>query len=73
MISMMGFLLILGLIVFGPKKTIEIAQEVARLLAHVKHAAGQFQQSAMNLEEVSEAKVGASFAATDKEHLTAKT
>jgi Sec-independent protein translocase protein TatA len=37
------FLLFLGLIVFGPKKTIEIAQTTGRVLAQVKHATGQFQ------------------------------
>lgn len=37
------FLLFLGLIVFGPKKTIEIAQTIGRVLAQVKHATGQFQ------------------------------
>jgi Sec-independent protein translocase protein TatA len=36
------FLLFLGLIIFGPKKTMEFAQEIGRLLAHVKRAAGQF-------------------------------
>jgi Sec-independent protein translocase protein TatA len=76
MISMMGFLLFLGLIVFGPKKTIEIAREVARSLAHIKHAAGQFQRSVMNPEGISETRVipgEASFATPDKEHLQAKT
>lgn len=47
MISLIGFLLFLGLIVFGPKKTIEFAQEIGRLLAHVKSAAGQLQHSAV--------------------------
>jgi Sec-independent protein translocase protein TatA len=37
------FLLFLGLIVFGPKKTIEITQTVGRVLAQVRHATGQFQ------------------------------
>jgi Sec-independent protein translocase protein TatA len=37
------FLLFLGLILFGPKKTIEIAQTIGRVLAQVKHATGQFQ------------------------------
>jgi Sec-independent protein translocase protein TatA len=36
-------LLFLGLIVFGPKKTIEIAQNIGMVLAQVKHATGQFQ------------------------------
>jgi Sec-independent protein translocase protein TatA len=44
MISLIGFLLFLGLIVFGPKKTIEFAQEIGRLWAQVKHAAGQLGQ-----------------------------
>lgn len=34
--------LFLGLIVFGPKKTIEMAQMMGRALAQVKQAAGQF-------------------------------
>jgi Sec-independent protein translocase protein TatA len=50
MILTVGFLLVLGLIVFGPKKTIEIAQEVGRDLAQVKKAADQFQQSALGSE-----------------------
>jgi Sec-independent protein translocase protein TatA len=37
------FLLFLGLILFGPKKTIEITQTVGRVLAQVRHATGQFQ------------------------------
>jgi|HubBroStandDraft_5_1064220.scaffolds.fasta_scaffold857355_1 Sec-independent protein translocase protein TatA len=45
MISLVGFLLVLGLIVFGPKKTIEFALEIGRLLAQLKQATGQFQQS----------------------------
>jgi Sec-independent protein translocase protein TatA len=45
MISLIGFLLFLGLIIFGPRKTIEFSQEIGRLLAHVKHAAAQLQQS----------------------------
>lgn len=36
MISMMIFLLVLGLIVFGPKKTIEMAQSVGRAVAQLK-------------------------------------
>jgi Sec-independent protein translocase protein TatA len=36
MISMMFFLLLLGLIVFGPKKTIEMAQSVGRSVAELK-------------------------------------
>ena len=35
MILTVGFLLVLGLIVFGPKKTIEMAQEVGRVLAQL--------------------------------------
>lgn len=41
MISMGAFLLFLGLIMFGPKKTIEFAQELGRLVAKLKHAASQ--------------------------------
>jgi Sec-independent protein translocase protein TatA len=47
MISLIGFLLLLGLLVFGPKKTIELAQEIGRLLAHLRNAVGHLQQSAM--------------------------
>jgi Sec-independent protein translocase protein TatA len=47
MISLIGFLLFLGLIVFGPKKTIELAQEIGRLLAQLKNAAGHLQLSAL--------------------------
>ncbi len=38
MISMIGFLLFLGLIVFGPKKTIEIGQEAGRVVSQIKHS-----------------------------------
>jgi Sec-independent protein translocase protein TatA len=34
-------LLFLGLIVFGPKKTLEFAQEAGRLIAHFKQIASQ--------------------------------
>ena len=37
-----GFLLFLGLLVFGPKKTMEMAQEIGRLVARLKGAVGQF-------------------------------
>jgi Sec-independent protein translocase protein TatA len=47
MISMVMFLLLLGLIVFGPKKTIEFAQEIGRLVAHAKQAVGQLQESVL--------------------------
>jgi Sec-independent protein translocase protein TatA len=43
MITAVCFLLFLGLIVFGPKKTIEIAQSVGRVVAQVKQTTGQFQ------------------------------
>jgi Sec-independent protein translocase protein TatA len=51
MISLVVFLLFLGLIVFGPRKTIEYAQEIGRLLAHVKNAAGQLQHSALSTDK----------------------
>lgn len=47
MISLVGFVLILGLIVFGPKKTIEIAQDLGRMLARAKQATGQLENSVM--------------------------
>ncbi len=43
MITAVVFLLFLGLIVFGPKKTIEIAQSIGRAVAQVKQATNQFQ------------------------------
>jgi Sec-independent protein translocase protein TatA len=43
MITAIVVLLFLGLIVFGPKRTIEIAQSVGRVLAQVKQANSQFQ------------------------------
>jgi Sec-independent protein translocase protein TatA len=51
MILTLGFLLFLGLIVFGPKKTIEIAQEAGRVLAQVKHAAAHLQRSVLEPED----------------------
>jgi Sec-independent protein translocase protein TatA len=41
MISLMFFLLVLGPVVFGPKKTIQMAQAAANALEEVKEAAGQ--------------------------------
>jgi Sec-independent protein translocase protein TatA len=43
MITAVAFLLFLGLIVFGPKKTIEMAQTMGRTLAQAKRATAQFQ------------------------------
>jgi Sec-independent protein translocase protein TatA len=43
MISLSIFLLLMGLIVFGPKKTIEMAQALGRMIAQVKQSAGEFQ------------------------------
>ena len=51
MILRLGFPLFLGLIVFGPKKTIEIALEAGRVLAQVKHATAHFQQSALEPDQ----------------------
>jgi Sec-independent protein translocase protein TatA len=48
MISAVALLLFLGLIVFGPKKTIEIAQEIGGVLAQVKRDAGEFQESSID-------------------------
>ena len=42
MMSSVIFLLVLGLIIFGPKKTLEFAQEIGRLIAHMKRATDQF-------------------------------
>jgi Sec-independent protein translocase protein TatA len=44
MITAVVFFLFLGLIVFGPKKTIEIVQSVGRAVAQVKQATSQFQR-----------------------------
>ncbi len=44
MISMVFFLLLLGLIVFGPKKTIEMAQSAGEMLGKVKKATGHLQR-----------------------------
>ena len=52
MMLTLGFLLFLGLIVFGPKKTIEIAQEAGRVLAQVKHAAAHLQRSVLEPEQI---------------------
>ncbi len=43
MISAAMFFLFLGLIIFGPRKTIELAQSLGRFLAQIKHATSQFQ------------------------------
>ena len=45
MMTTVAVLLLLGLIVFGPKKTIEFAQEIAKLIAHAKHALGEMEHS----------------------------
>jgi Sec-independent protein translocase protein TatA len=45
MISMVMLLLLMGLIVFGPKKTIEMAQSAAQALAKIKQATSEYQSS----------------------------
>jgi Sec-independent protein translocase protein TatA len=40
MISMMMFLLVIGLVVFGPKKTIDMAQTCGRTVAQLKKIGG---------------------------------
>ena len=42
MIGLVMFLLLLGLIVFGPKKTIEMVQVCGKAFSQVKQATGQF-------------------------------
>ena len=37
------FVLFLGLVVFGPRKTLEMAQKLGGLVAKFKHAASQLQ------------------------------
>jgi Sec-independent protein translocase protein TatA len=44
MITTAIFLLLLGLIVFGPKKTIEMAQSAGEMLGKVKQATGNLQR-----------------------------
>jgi Sec-independent protein translocase protein TatA len=51
MISIMACLLFFGLIVFGPKKTIEFAQDIGRQVARVKDAAGKFQESGLTEDQ----------------------
>lgn len=46
MITTIVFLFFLGLVVLGPKKTIEIARELGRVVTHLKHAVGRFEESA---------------------------
>lgn len=43
MITAMVLMFFLGLIVFRSKKTIEIAQNIGRVLVKVKHVTRQFQ------------------------------
>lgn len=44
----MAVVVFLGLLVFGPRKTMEMSQSAGRSLANFKRAAGQFQ---LQLEE----------------------
>jgi Sec-independent protein translocase protein TatA len=48
MITVALLLLFLGYVVFGPKKTIEISQTLARTLAELKRAASQLQAPDQN-------------------------
>jgi Sec-independent protein translocase protein TatA len=43
MITAIGLAVFLGLLIFGPKKTLEMSQTVARAVAGLKHAARQVQ------------------------------
>jgi Sec-independent protein translocase protein TatA len=43
MITAALFFLILGLVVFGPRKTIELTQTLGRFVAQAKQAASQLQ------------------------------
>jgi Sec-independent protein translocase protein TatA len=61
MISAGFFFLLLGLIVFGPKKTIEMTQTIGRVLAQVKHATGEFQshlQDEVSIRDKTDARSG---------------
>jgi Sec-independent protein translocase protein TatA len=42
-ISSAAFFMLVGLLVFGPKKTMEMAQTIGRVLAQVKKTSSQFQ------------------------------
>lgn len=44
MILDMGFVILLGLLVFGPKKTLEMSQSVGRFLAQFKVAGRELRQ-----------------------------
>ena len=59
MISMAFFLLLLGLIVFGPKKTIEMAQSAGEMLGKVKQATAQFQSQMSDEIKAQDGKEGA--------------
>jgi Sec-independent protein translocase protein TatA len=43
MILEMAFVMFLGLLVFGPKKTLEMSQKVGRSIAQFKRATNQIQ------------------------------
>ena len=51
------FVLVLALVVFGPKKSIEIAKQVGRVLGELKRVSGRFQSQ---LEELQNPKTAAS-------------
>jgi Sec-independent protein translocase protein TatA len=42
-LSEMFFLGMLGLVIFGPKKLAEVAQQVAKMLARLKNVSREFQ------------------------------
>ena len=43
MMTEVAFLMILALLVFGPKKSLEMGQTLGRMIAKLKHAASQLQ------------------------------
>ena len=43
MILEMAFVMFLGLLVFGPKKTLEMSQKAGKYIAQLKRAASQIQ------------------------------
>ncbi len=67
MISMAFFLLLLGLIVFGPRKTIEMAQSAGEMLGKVKHATAHFQSQMSNEIKAQDGTAGAKSCLTASE------
>lgn len=54
MIMTIVLLFFLGLLVLGPKKTIEIVQTLGQLLTQLKHAIGRLQESVTDSDRSTE-------------------